>query len=53
MPYKLAKERKGSGFQVTSPNGTKGRHMTLENANKQIRLLQAIEHDPNFKVRKK
>jgi len=54
MPYKLAKQR--DGYQVTSPNHPKGfskHRMSKENAVKQMRLLEAIEHDPNFKPRKK
>ncbi len=46
MPYKTIKT--SDGYTNTSPHGVKGRHMTKENAKSQIRLLQGIEHNPEF-----
>ncbi|MFH1626433.1 MAG: hypothetical protein ABID54_14940 [Pseudomonadota bacterium] len=51
MPYDITKVGKGK-FKVTSPHGTKAKSTSLANAKKQTRLLQAIEHNPNFKPRK-
>lgn len=48
MPYKISERKRG--FTVSTPNGAKGRNMTLENAKAQVRLLQAIEHNPKFKA---
>lgn len=50
MPYKLARQRNHK-YTTSSPNGVKGRNMTLGNAKKQIRLLEAIEHNPEFKMK--
>ncbi len=49
MPVIKTKEKKGGGYTVRTPGGVKGRHMTKENADKQERLLQAVEHNPDFK----
>lgn len=46
MPYKKTKTNKG--FIVSSSHGVKGRNMSKDNADKQIRLLQAIENNPEF-----
>jgi len=46
MPYTATKTK--GGYTVTSPHGTKGRHMTKENADAQMRLLRGIEHNPKF-----
>lgn len=46
MPYKIHKGK--GGFSVTSPHGVKGKNMTEHNAKSQVRLLQAIEHNPEF-----
>jgi hypothetical protein len=43
MPATKRKEP-GDGYTVSTPNGVKGRHMTLRNANAQIRLLNAVDH---------
>ena len=54
MPYNL--KRVYGGAKVTSPNhpgGFSRKKMTLRNAKAQLRLLNAIEHDSNFKPRKK
>lgn len=46
MPYKMTKGK--GGYTVSSPHGVKGRNMTTKNAKSQVRLLQAIEHNPEF-----
>lgn len=46
MPYQMIKEK--GGYTTSSPNRVHGRYMTKENAKSQIRLLNAIEHDPGF-----
>jgi len=51
MPYDITKVGKGK-FKVTSPHGTKAKSTSAGNAKKQVRLLQAIEHNPDFKPRK-
>lgn len=51
MPYKISKS-KGS-YSVRSPHGTKAKHTTKAKAEAQTRLLRAIEHNPDFKPRKK
>lgn len=50
MPYKTTK-LKGGKVRVTSPNGVKSKGSTPANAKRQVRLLNAIEHDPDFKPR--
>lgn len=51
MPYDIEKT---DGFKVFGPHGAKSKKgMTLRNAKRQIRLLQAIEHNPSFKPRSK
>ncbi len=52
MPYKETK-LKGGKVKVTSPHGTKAKATTPEKAAAQMRLLRAVEHNPNFKPRKK
>lgn len=52
MPAKRVK-RPGGGYKVVTPNATHAKNTTKENADKQVRLLNAIEHNPNFKPRKK
>lgn len=42
MPARKRKTKKG--YTVSTPGGVKGRGMTLRNANKQIRLLNAVKH---------
>jgi hypothetical protein len=44
MPYKITKV--GNFYKVTSPSGTRAKHTTKEKAKKQVRLLNAIEHNP-------
>lgn len=43
MPVKISKQENGK-YTVSTPNGVKGRDMTLANAKKQQRLLNAIEY---------
>lgn len=50
MPVKTTKT-KGHGYTNRTPGGVKGRNMTKKNAEAQKRLLNAIEHNPNFKPR--
>jgi hypothetical protein len=47
MPVKIAKQ-KGGGYRVSTPNGVKAKHTTKGKAKAQERLLNAIEHNPNF-----
>lgn len=45
MPAKISKDKKRKGkFTVRTPGGVKGRGMTLRNAKRQVRLLNAIDH---------
>lgn len=50
MPYKVNKTK--SGYSVTSPHGVKAKNTTKANAEAQVRLLQAIKHNPDFVPRK-
>jgi hypothetical protein len=51
MPSKI---RKKNGYQVKSPTGrVHAKGTTLRKAKAQQRLLNAIEHNPDFKPRKK
>lgn len=54
MPYKKSKNKDGT-YTVSSPTSTHAKHSTKKNAEAQIRLLQALEHDPTFvpRARKK
>lgn len=51
MPVKISKS--GGGYRVSTPHGVKAKHTTKSKAMAQERLLNAIEHNPNFKPRKK
>ncbi len=53
MPYTI--QKKGSKFLLINTNTgkIKGTHDTLEKAEAQERLLNAIKHNPNFKPRKR
>jgi hypothetical protein len=51
MPVKVSKVK--GGVRVTTPGGVKAKRTTPAKAEKQRRLLEAIEHDPTFKPRKK
>jgi hypothetical protein len=46
MPFKMVKRR--GGYTVSSPNSVHGKHMTEKNAKSQIKLLNAVEHNPEF-----
>lgn len=41
MPYKMTK--RPGGYTTSSPHGVKGRHMSKENAEAQMRLLHGVE----------
>jgi hypothetical protein len=51
MPY-TERRTKSGGYRVTSPHGVKAKNTTKANADAQLRLLRAIEHNPHFKPRK-
>jgi hypothetical protein len=51
MPVKITKT--DGSYRVTTPHGTKAKHTTKAKAEAQRRLLNAIEHNPNFKPRGK
>ncbi len=53
MPYSVEKSGKKFVVKNTATGHVKGTHSTKEDAEAQMRLLQAIEHNPNFKPRKK
>lgn len=48
MPVAIKKNPSGS-YRVSTPNGTKAKHTTKVKAQRQKRLLNAIEHNPDFK----
>jgi hypothetical protein len=50
MPVKIAKTG-GGGYRVSTPHGVKAKSTTKAKAQAQSRLLNAIEHNPNFKPR--
>ncbi len=50
MPVKLTKLKSGK-VRVRTPGGVKSKSTTLAKAKGQERLLNAIEHNPNFKPR--
>ena len=39
------------GYRVSTPNMVHAKHTTKDKANKQVRLLNAIEHNPEFKMK--
>jgi hypothetical protein len=50
----VTKRRLGSGkVRVSTPGGVKAKATTAKKAKAQERLLNALEHDPNFKPRKR
>lgn len=51
MPIRI--RRTDKGFEVSTPGGIKAKGTTRTNAERQRRLLNAIEHDPDFKPRKR
>lgn len=50
MPYKVEK-LKGGKCKVTSPHGVKAKGTSCKKAKAQIRLLNALKHDPSFRKR--
>ena len=48
MPYKIVAKPSGK-YQVSSPTRIHSKGTTLAKAKAQERLLNAIEHNPNFK----
>ncbi|UCE51992.1 MAG: hypothetical protein JSV31_22435 [Desulfobacterales bacterium] len=44
MPARKRQNPNTGKWTVSTPGGVKGRGMTLRNANRQIRLLNAVEH---------
>lgn len=52
MPYEVRKLEDGGCEVVNKDTGdVKAKHDDCENAHRQVRLLEAIEHDPGFKPR--
>lgn len=49
MPYTVTKNK--SGYRVSSPGSVHMKRGTKRNAEKQMRLLRAIKHNPNFQPR--
>jgi len=49
MPVTIKKK---NGYEVRTPHGVKAKNTTKENAKAQERLLNAIEHNPDFVPRK-
>jgi len=50
MPVKITKIA-GGKYRVSTPGGTKAKHTTKKKAMAQERLLNAMEHNPEFKKR--
>jgi hypothetical protein len=50
MPYEVRKAEEGSGYEVINSDTreVKAKHASKEDAEKQVRLLEAIEHDPGW-----
>ncbi len=50
MPYDMRKVD-GNGYEVfnTDTGDVKAKHANKEDAERQLRLLRAIEHDPNWR----
>lgn len=50
MPYKITKNKDGT-YRVSSPNRVHAESTTKENAERQVRLMNAVEHgyDPHQK----
>lgn len=53
MPVTVKKKPGTNKYTVRTPGGVKSKGSTKENAKKQERLLNAIDHNPDFKPRKK
>lgn len=52
MPTTVRKVGRGR-YSVRTPSGTKAKSTTKKKAESQQRLLNAIEHNPDFKPRRK
>lgn len=52
MPYKVNK-LKGGKVSVTSPHGVRAKSTTPAKAKRQVRLLQALEHNPDYRAKLK
>jgi hypothetical protein len=52
VPVKIKKTSKGK-YQVRTPGGVKAKGTTKKKAKAQERLLNAVEHNPDFRPRKK
>lgn len=52
MPVTM-KRTKGGRVRVSTPGGVKAKAATPENAVKQRNLLNALEHNPDFRPRRK
>lgn len=50
MPVKIRKTS-GGKYRVSTPNGVKSKGTTKAKAESQERLLNAIEHNPDFRKR--
>lgn len=50
MPYKIKKVPNGFRVTNTATGDVLAKNTTLTKANSQVRLLNAIKHNPNFKV---
>ena len=48
MPYTM-KKVKGGRYRVTGPGGVHAKGSTKANAESQMRLLRAVEHNPDWK----
>jgi hypothetical protein len=52
MPYRILPTKNGK-WKVVSPNGIHAKGTILDKAKSQVRLLNAIEKNPDFKPYKK
>jgi hypothetical protein len=50
MPYEVKKAEEGEGYEVinSQTKEVKAKHASKEDAEKQVRLLEAIENDPGW-----
>lgn len=39
------------GYKVVTPTAVHAKHTTKSKADKQVRLLNAVEHNPEFKMK--
>jgi len=51
MPYEVRKVEDGCEVVNKDTGDVKAKHSDCEAAHRQVRLLEAIEHDPNFHPR--